>query len=375
MRKSMVKRLAGIGIWTVLVLGWSVNAYGTGMDGPEGIEEYQVESRLENDRQVLSAVHQCIRQGETTGEFVVTGRNYTPEGSILKTFYGDSLEYSSSLEHAWEQGENRWERIRFSVAWDETAGDEPAGEETDGGKDNADPDKLYWRLGDSVVRRIEGEDYVFRCIDQNYQNAGTAGQQGALFLCESVIPADTGAYYAYEKQEDGSYDYVYYPGPVTDFGDTDSYKYSRIRRWLDSVEQEEWAVMQVQLGVEYSYTGQTREGGFAQLDPGMLYPQPLGYQQMTGGLFLLSVEEALRYREYLWRFGVGPDQEENPDTQIGSFCKGYWLRSPCGDDGQPEAVYIVDLANGTIRPQPVTGFVGGLGIIGVRPVFVLPQKS
>lgn len=386
----MIGGLARIGVWGLWTAGLVMNTYGAAVDRADGIREYQIESRLENDRQVLSAVHQCLRQGDTRGEFVVTGKNYTPEGSILRAFYGDSLEYSSSLEDTRQQNGDKWETVRFSVAWNEQALDEEAVgdgnyEKDDTGQDeeiSGKPGGQYWQLGDSVIREIEGDSYVFRCIDQNYQNVGTAGQQGALFLCDSVIPADVGAQYVYEKQEDGSYDYVYYPGPIADFGDTGSYKQSRVRRWLDSAAEEDWGLLQVDLGVNYGYTGQTQEGEFARLDAGDLVPQPLGYQKMTGELFLLSVEEALQYRQHLWRFGVGLDEEENPETQIGSFRKGYWLRSPYGEAGQAaggqaetESVYVVDLAEGTIRPQPVTGFLGGLGIIGVRPVFVLPQKS
>lgn len=50
--------------------------------------EHVVENRLENDREILSAAGQCLRDGDTAAVFYVTGRNYVPEGTVLKNFYG-----------------------------------------------------------------------------------------------------------------------------------------------------------------------------------------------------------------------------------------------------------------------------------------------
>ena len=50
--------------------------------------EHVVENRLENDREILSAAGQCLRDGDTAAVFYVTGRNYVPEGTVLKIFMG-----------------------------------------------------------------------------------------------------------------------------------------------------------------------------------------------------------------------------------------------------------------------------------------------
>ena len=44
--------------------------------------EHVVENRLENDREILSAAGQCLRDGDTAAVFYVTGRNYVPEGTV-----------------------------------------------------------------------------------------------------------------------------------------------------------------------------------------------------------------------------------------------------------------------------------------------------
>ena len=48
--------------------------------------EHVVENRLENDREILSAAGQCLRDGDTAAVFYVTGRNYVPEGTRSEKF-------------------------------------------------------------------------------------------------------------------------------------------------------------------------------------------------------------------------------------------------------------------------------------------------
>ena len=367
---------------------------------------YQVESRLENDRQMLSAASQCLREGKSEGEFLIVGRDYMPEGTILRTFYGDALEYSSTVQEVFVEGEELWRKVRFAVRWkdgmyggeadDAGSSSQENGNQNSGNSDSEGQGKRYWRLGDTVTREIAGETYTFRCIDQNYRSSGSAQQAAALFLCDSVIPADIGSYYSYKKLEDGGYDYVFYPGPIVDFGDTGEYKYSRVRQWLnmaaaewtedsggadtvasvDGVVEPVW----IDIGISRSYTGQTTVGSFDQLQERELRAYGLGHQLMTDCLFILSVEEALKYRQYLWRFAVMPEEgEENPEDQIGAFSKGYWLRTPVGDGTEKSGqAYIVDLVNGQLRPQQVT-FDRDSGMeamsVGIRPVFALPQQN
>lgn len=264
-------------------------------------------------------------------------------------------------------------------------------EESDASKEEKDrvpgAEGIHWNIGDTVVRTIHGEAYRFRCIDQNYADSQENHRQAALFLCDTVIPADTGAKYVFEELPDGSHGYVYVPGPLADFGDSNEYKYSRVRRWLQEAEGEDPAysgAVTIHTGVDRAYMGSTGQGMYAQLDAEGLSPSPVGSQKMTDRLFVLSVDEALLYREWLWKFEGA--EEENPHTQTGAYCKGYWLRSPLGngdfhDTGQ---VYVVDLVHGNLHPAPVCPGTGEdvrdeeisrTWIYGVRPVFVLPQDT
>lgn len=308
-----------------------------------------VSNRLENDRQILSEAGQCLREGKREGEFYVTGRNYMPEGTVLESFYGDSLEYSNTLEEMEDTGGATHYKMRFAVKWKLDKE-----EEQDHPKEEGE-EKQYWSLGDTVIREIGGQRYCFRCIDQNYKTRSTSGQTAALFLCDAVIPADWGSSYEYGKQDDGSYGYTFRPGPIVHFGDSNDYKYSKIRQWLKSQEEGVGGALWVHIGVEQSYTGQTETGGYSQLQEKNLHSYHIGSQQMTDRLFILSVEEALRYKEYLWNFGGMPEsgRKENPESQTGAFSKGYWLRSPEGegDASLGSKVYIVDLTDGTIRPE------------------------
>ena len=115
----------------------------------------------------------------------------------------------------------------------------------------------HWNIGDTVIRNIGGTAYRFRCIDQNYADHMDYHRKGALFLCDEVIPANTGSHYQFETPEDASHGYVYASGPIVRFGETADYKYSAIRAWLSgSAEQFSDAEM-VNIGVERAYQGQT----------------------------------------------------------------------------------------------------------------------
>ena len=105
---------------------------------------------------------------------------------------------------------------------------------------------------------------------------------------------------------------------------------------------------------------------------------PIGNQKLPGKLFVLSIDEALKYRQWLWRFYGS--EEENPESVCGAFSKGYWLRNPVGND--TKLVYAVDLMDGrigpvSVRPENVTGDeeLCVTGNVGVRPAFVMPLKE
>ena len=239
----------------------------------------------------------------------------------------------------------------------------------------------HWSVGDTVVREIDGKSYSFRCIDQNYADHMDYHRSGALFLCDEVIPANTGSRYVFETPEDQHHDYVFYPGPIVSFGGSADYKYSAVRRWLQQSEDAFADAETINTGVKRAYSGSTGAELWEFFPGDELAAQYLGYQKMEDRLFLLSVDEAYRYRDWLWRFGAS--KKRNPESQISEFCKGYWLRTPC-QTAEGNQVYMVDLVQGNIRPEAVqreTGSTGDVrdeevrvtGTTGVRPAFVLPQ--
>ena len=71
-----------------------------------------------------------------------------------------------------------------------------------GGGTGTETQIRHWNIGDTVTRNIGGTAYRFRCIDQNYADHMDYHRKGALFLCDEVIPANTGSHYQFETPED-----------------------------------------------------------------------------------------------------------------------------------------------------------------------------
>lgn len=242
-------------------------------------------------------------------------------------------------------------------------------------------DSVHWNLGDIVAREIDGNTYMFQCIDQNYSDRTENHKQAALFLCTSVIAADTGSEYVYEEQLDGTMGYVFYPGPIVNFGNSNDYKYSKIQKWLNNSSDDFYNCETINIGVDYAYMGATNEFRYSELDEDQLKPYYIGNQKLTGKLFSLSVDEAIKYKDYLWKFN-GSDTE-NPESQYGSFSKAYWLRNPMGmtsEYNETKQVYVVDLVNGNIHPNSIKPEIDTedeelkvTSTVGVRPAFVMPQ--
>lgn len=220
--------------------------------------------------------------------------------------------------------------------------------------------KTTWHLGDIQARTIGNEVYLFRCISENYKDKSNTSKRLALFLCETVIPADI------------------INNPVTEqyetlfFGDTNNYKFSTINEWLKENSSDAlFSLSQINIGVDSSYRGQTTKYKFSQLNPNELIKDTFSKTQaMYSNLFVLSVEEAIQYKDYLWKFA--DSLIENPETQIKPYCTGYWLRTPETDTN--DMIYSVNLHDGTIEPISVKATDGNsYSTIGIRPAFVMPQ--
>ena len=91
---------------------------------------------------------------------------------------------------------------------------------------------------------------------------------------------------------------------------------------------------------------------------------------MYSSLFVLSVEEALQYKDYLWKFE--DSLENNPETQYSTYCRGYWLRTL--ETNTDDMIYSVNLLDGKIEPVSVKAFEDNdYSVIGIRPAFAIPQ--
>ena len=134
------------------------------------------------------------------------------------------------------------------------------------------------------------------------------------------------------------------------------------------------------IGVDKAFMGSTAEKEYSSFDANSLKSYYIGNQQLKERLFILSVDEAMKYKEYLWKFDGS--EEENPDTQYSAFSKGYWLRNPMGDSGNYDTgyAYVVDIVNGNIHPAAVKPLAetGNEELdtttpYGIRLAFTMPQ--
>lgn len=347
-------------------------------EAPEHIPDgrFLVTNRVENDARLMTIAGQILDLNDSNvsseedlcWEIYIVGKNMVPNGAVLKTIFRDDIQYSHLNLDAVEVEEDIYYVSKFIIV-------RTSGSITE---DKKNTDEYRWKEGDTVTREIDGKNYEFSCIDENY-----TGGELALFLCNSVIPADWKSSYVPEQGEDGVYEYQYLAGPIVHFGDTSDYKYSDIRSWLKENEDDCSDAERINLGVTYAYTGRTEDGMYSQLEDSDLISSYIGSQKMMDQLWILSLEEALIYREHLWCFEG--ENEENPDTQIGEFSKGYWLRTPAasGRDEGSEMVYIVDLVNGSLRPESIMPKQEDsadeecldTAAVGVRPAFVLKQNG
>ena len=374
-------------------------------------------NKSSNDTRVGTVISQLSEGKETA--FYVIGKNYMPNGILIAEWFSQESagEYSSVTESTIKIADDIYTVVRMSVtlhhniencrhSWSIT--NEKSANCLQKGAQNYecihcqesirvilpvlghvddDQDGLckrcgewiqeeyvqgqYWNLDDIQVQELGGEIYFFRCVDQNYTDKAENHKQVALFLCTSVIPANHGSTYKYELQPDGRYDYVYHPGPIVNFGSNNDYKYSNVRKFLDQLAADTYNLGNTNIGVSYAYVGMTLEGTYDQLQEYTLVPSYIGNQKMADKLFILSIDEAFKYREHLWSV-----------EEAGAYDKGYWLRNPMGtvNNHNTNYAYIVDLENGNIRPQSIIPAGGGVdeeinvtGTTGVRPAYTMPQ--
>ena len=194
-----------------------------------------------------------------------------------------------------------------------------------------------WYVGDTQERVIDGKAYAFRCIDPDYCDAGS-NRVGALFLCDSIIGGDTCRF----------------------DGNLNAWEAADVRVWLNSSIEELEGITEAETTVGATYAG--KSGGYQASERKFTKRIRRG-QETEDSLFCLSLEEALRYADCLWKL---EGSESDNFTQPGTHTMGYWLRTPAARGDQLAYAVTYD---GQIAPQEVDN-----NRIGIRPAFVAVQE-
>lgn len=206
------------------------------------------------------------------------------------------------------------------------------------GKGNADVSQgRIWYEGDTQERTIHGVPYTFRCVDPNYCDAAS-NRIGALFLCDSVIGGDE---CTFDESSNG-------------------WASSDVRRWLNDGIEDTDGIAKAVTTNEFTYAGKSSD---YDISVRRFSKRKLPSEDVKDDIFCLSLEEALRYGDWLWKLeGSETDNYINP----GSYTMGYWLRTPAVKDGR--MCYAVTY-DGRVAPEEVQNKK-----IGIRPAFVAVQE-
>lgn len=326
----------------------------TGED-PESIPDSALicETGGKAEERLISA-YSALPDSETHEVWII-GKDIVPVGICLKAAYGENVVYSNDETDVIEKEESVYRIHRFLIRKRSASGGE-----TLMSRYKASDVVNHWEEGEETDVLLGESRLTFTCIDSDFYGK-------ALFLCNSVIPADFGSVYGDEG---------ILPGPARYFGETNDYGTSLVKTFLD--QQSPSYMCDIKIGISESATGSTEEGKFGLTTGRGIKSYPAGSRELTGKLFLLSLDEALTYSDRLWKF-TGSSGERK--TSAGAFAGAYWLRTPYGD-GKDQAftdmVYVVDLEKGNIHPARVmpdgsTGdvYTDAFTSVGIRPAFVL----
>lgn len=194
-----------------------------------------------------------------------------------------------------------------------------------------------WYTGDTMERTIAGKSYTFYCVDPDYCDAGS-NRNGALFLCGSIIGGN-------ERLFDDR---------------VNAWEASNLRSWLNTELEDKSGLADTVTTCAFTYAGKSANYQIAgrsftkRSRPGV---------PVMDQVFCLSLEEALRYPEVLWRLDGA---EENNYTNAGTYTAGYWLRTPAALEGTKSYAVTYD---GRVAPEEVNNKK-----IGIRPAFVAVQE-
>lgn len=277
--------------------------------------------------------------------YEVTGEDYEPESLVIAQMFPDVINISNTKIREEEKNGHRYITCRIDFERMKETGESGSFE-----REDEDIIGQHWKIGDMYTLMLGKETYRFRCVDDDYGD-NSEYQTCALFLCETVIGSDVDS--TDSKRE------------ILTFGRTNNYKTSRIREWLEqNFTEKEKELTSVKTGVNTAYLGATTPGNYEAFTENSFFRYELPVQTEEDSVFVLSLEEALKYKDLLWDVEGGGS----------SFSRGYWLRTPSYLEDETDEfcygnwAYAVDLELGCIRPVEVTD-----GSIGIRPAFCLPQ--
>ena len=194
-----------------------------------------------------------------------------------------------------------------------------------------------WYTGDTMERSIAGKSYTFRCIDPDYCDAGS-NRNGALFLCDTIIGGSESLFDVRAN----------------------AWEASDLRAWLDQELEDRENLAETVYNLPVYLCGKSNN---YQISARSFTKRSRLGIKVTDQIFCLSLEEALRYPDILWRLGGA---EENNFINAGTFTTGYWLRTPAAGDGTKGYAVTYD---GRVAPEDVTNKK-----IGIRPAFVVVQE-
>lgn len=340
MKKNKIWRvLAAAGSFVVLTNSYFVMKPYAKVDFLEN--EFVISGQEECERllmELVSAAETGVRQ-----EYFLTGEDYEPETLVIAQMFPDSVNISNTKMREYDRDGHHYVTCRIGFQRGLGSSVENVPEEKEG-----EVNGRRWAVGDERSLKIGDRTYRFRCVDDDYGNDSDY-QNYALFLCESVIRSDV--------------DSTEYQKEILTFGTTNNYKVSRVRQWLEEETEAEWLVS-VGTGVNSAFLGATVPGTYSEFSESAFLRHDLTVQSVSDRLFLLSLEEAFKYKDELWNVNGGES----------SYDRGYWLRTPAFSTGENGKFnygtweYMVDLDRGCIRPAEVAD-----GSIGIRPAFCLPQ--
>lgn len=399
-KRKFWKTLAAAGSFAVLLstgtYAGPIRSEGEARGNPKG-EEHTVFGSKDCRRLLLEEVSSV--SGPERCELYVTGVNYEPETLVIAQMFPEIVNISNTkikeweeegktymtcrigferrpgeeaCTHSWnrevlEEGTCLWgqkERLICELCRKETVMSKapPGHKDTDqdllcdrcGDRMEAgqEIEKRFWEKGEIQTRKMGNNTYRFRCVDDDYRSENSDYQRCALFLCETVIRSD--------------FDSTDSRREILTFGNTNNYKDSLVRKKLSAWAKEEGSegLPYMNTGVNYAFFGKTRPETGGETAETELTKRELPLQVVWDQIFLLSVEEALRYRDELWEVS----------GEVSPYSRGYWLRTPLfavnekGEFFYGTWVYAVDLEEGTIRPAEVSD-----GSMGIRPAYCIPQ--